>query len=101
MWLVPGLRAQLEQEYGAPDAAAEQAGAGQQEERQAEHGHSGDPLDWLRAAVPGEPGLDYPIYSTPPDTGFTCEDKEAGFYADPVAECQVLQFCDCSGQPCD
>ena len=22
---------------------------------------SGDPLDWLRASVPGEPGQDYPI----------------------------------------
>ena len=24
---------------------------------------SGDPLDWLRASVPGEPGQDYPILS--------------------------------------
>ena len=25
--------------------------------------HSGDPLDWLRASVPGEPGQDYPVLS--------------------------------------
>ena len=33
--------------------------------RQAEGGDhsSGDPLDWLRASVPGEPGQDYPILS--------------------------------------
>ena len=32
--------------------------------RQAEGGdHSGDPLDWLRASVPGEPGQDYPVLS--------------------------------------
>ena len=33
-------------------------------------------LDWLRDALPGEPGLDYPIYSLPtPDTSFDCSDK--------------------------
>merc|ERR1719154_211773 len=26
------------------------------------HHHSSDPLDWLRESVPGEPGVDYPIY---------------------------------------
>ena len=32
--------------------------------RQAEGAdHSGDPLDWLRASVPGEPGQDYPVLS--------------------------------------
>ena len=28
-------------------------------------------LDWLRESVPGEPGVDYPVYSLPvPDTQF-------------------------------
>ena len=25
---------------------------------------SGDPLDWLRNAVPGEPGVDYPVLAS-------------------------------------
>ena len=29
-----------------------------------EHDHdSGDPLQWLRDSIPGEPGVDYPITS--------------------------------------
>ena len=33
-------------------------------------------LDWLRDALPGEPGVDYPIYSLPtPQTSFDCSDK--------------------------
>ena len=32
--------------------------------------------DWLREALPGEPGVDYPIYSFPvPETSFDCSDK--------------------------
>ena len=28
-------------------------------------------LDWLRESVPGEPGVDYPVYSLPvPDNAF-------------------------------
>ena len=37
----------------------------------------------------GEPDLDYPIFSTPPDTGFECGDKADGMYADVDARCQV------------
>ena len=33
-------------------------------------------VDYLREALPGEPGLDYPIYSLPaPETSFDCSDK--------------------------
>merc|ERR1719288_100814 len=56
------------------------------------HGGSGDPLDWLRESVPGEPGVDYPIFASPPDTGFSCEDKE-GLYADTSAQCQAWHVC--------
>ena len=31
--------------------------------RQADAGGHSDPLDWLRASVPGEPGQDYPVLS--------------------------------------
>ena len=74
------------------------------------HGGSGDPLDWLRESVPGkmtrrqelqlceilifsgEPGVDYPIFASPPDTGFSCEGKE-GLYADTSAQCQAWHVC--------
>ena len=39
---------------------------------------NGDPLDMLRAALPGNPGQDYPIYATAPETSFTCDDKVPG-----------------------
>ena len=35
-----------------------------------------DGVQWLREALPGEPGVDYPIYSLPaPQTSFDCSDK--------------------------
>ena len=37
----------------------------------------------------GEPDVDYPIFNTPPDTGFECGDKADGMYADVDARCQV------------
>ena len=38
----------------------------------------GDPLDGLRAAIPGEPGVDYPIYVDIADTSFSCTDRIFG-----------------------
>ena len=32
-----------------------------------------DGLDALRSAVPGEPGEDYPVLATFPDTPFSCQ----------------------------
>jgi len=43
--------------------------------------------------VPGEPGDDYPIYDTIPDTSFTCEGKVAGYYADVDNGCQPFHVC--------
>ncbi len=37
-----------------------------------------DPLQWLRDSIPGEPGVDYPIFSAVEDTGFSCEGKVFG-----------------------
>ena len=44
----------------------------------ANHDGSDDPLDWLRDSIPGEPGVDYPVYNEIQDTGFTCKDKIFG-----------------------
>jgi hypothetical protein len=54
----------------------------------------GDPLDWLRNAIPGEPGVDYPIYSTVEQTSFSCDGLIfGGYYADPEMECQGYHVC--------
>ena len=62
-------------------------------------------------AIPGEAGVDYPVYNTGrimnhgsvyhdirpswfpvPDTGFDCADQTVpGFYTDPAADCQVFE----------
>lgn len=55
---------------------------------------SGDPLDWLRASVPGEPGQDYPILSAIQETSFSCIDRvPGGYYADPEQRCQAYHVC--------
>ncbi len=45
-----------------------------------QHDHDGstDPLDWLRGGVPGEPGVDYPIYAEIQDTSFSCNGRLFG-----------------------
>ncbi|XP_070172480.1 serine-rich adhesin for platelets [Polyergus mexicanus] len=58
-----------------------------------------DPYDYttdlsdIRKNVPGEPGVDYPAYTTLPQTGFTCEGRSRGYYADEAAGCQVFHVC--------
>ena len=55
-----------------------------------------DPLQWLRDSVPGEPGLDYPVLSSPDDvvTGFSCQGLvSGGYYADTETQCQVFHVC--------
>ena len=42
------------------------------------------------SAIPGRRGVDYPIFSYPPETDFYCaEQKFPGYYADDEALCQV------------
>ena len=53
----------------------------------------GDPLESLATSIPGSPGEDYPIYSSPPDTSFLCDGFIEGYYADPEAECQAFHIC--------
>ena len=58
------------------------------------HGEGGDPLDWLRASVPGEPGTDYPVLAAAPATAFSCAGLVlGGYYADPEADCQAYHVC--------
>ena len=44
----------------------------------------------LTGVFAGEPGVDYPIYSTAPDTAFSCEGRLDGLYGDLEADCQDL-----------
>ena len=52
--------------------------------------------------IPGEPGVDYPVFSQVPDTDFNCGQQEyPGIYTDTEAQCQVIRFnsfinCKCS-----
>ena len=43
--------------------------------RQADAGGHSDPLDWLRASVPGEPGQDYPVLSAIQVRDSTIDDR--------------------------
>merc|ERR1711892_642961 len=52
-----------------------------------------DPIAALSNAIPGSPGEDYPIFSSPPDTSFLCDGHIEGYYADPEAECQAFHIC--------
>jgi hypothetical protein len=58
-----------------------------------------DPLDALGESIPGEPGEDYPILGSVPDTSFECFGQvEGGYYADPEGECQVFHICAGGGE---
>jgi len=46
------------------------------------------------SAIPGEAGVDYPVYNEVPDTGFDCAAQSyPGFYTDPEADCQSFYMC--------
>uniref|UniRef100_A0A1B0DFV9 Uncharacterized protein n=1 Tax=Phlebotomus papatasi TaxID=29031 RepID=A0A1B0DFV9_PHLPP len=58
-------------------------------------------ISLLRNAIRGEPNVDYPIYSQPPATSFSCAGRHDGYYADTQARCQVFRVCantDLTGQ---
>lgn len=40
--------------------------------------------------IPGQPVKDYPIFDFIPKTTFTCQGREAGYFADQEANCQVV-----------
>lgn len=46
------------------------------------------------SAIPGTPGVDYPIYVEIPKTSFDCKNQPLpGYYADVEAQCQVFHIC--------
>ncbi|GAB0090673.1 uncharacterized protein DMENIID0001_054240 [Sergentomyia squamirostris] len=46
------------------------------------------------SAIPGQAGVDYPVYSDIPSTSFDCVQQPwPGYYADVEAQCQVFHIC--------
>ncbi|TMW50051.1 hypothetical protein DOY81_004861, partial [Sarcophaga bullata] len=46
------------------------------------------------SAIPGVPGVDYPIYSQVPQTNFDCAQQALpGYYSDIEAQCQAFHIC--------
>lgn len=74
--------------------------AAQMDPRQAALISEMDRMDALRAAIPGEPRLDYPIYAAPPKTSFDCmaQSCPGGYYADLESQCQVFHICQNDGR---
>ncbi|XP_065094174.1 uncharacterized protein LOC135714707 [Ochlerotatus camptorhynchus] len=50
--------------------------------------------DGSYSAIPGEQGVDYPIFSVIPETSFDCNQQlYPGYYADIETQCQVFHIC--------
>lgn len=45
------------------------------------------------SAIPGVPGVDYPLFAQTPPTTFNCREQLPGYYADLEARCQVFHIC--------
>lgn len=43
----------------------------------------------LESTIPGGPGVDYPTFSVPPPTSFSCQGLVQGYYADQVSPDRV------------
>lgn len=53
----------------------------------------------IKDSVRGEPGQDYPVFSSVPETGFKCSQQQyPGYYADVEAQCQVFHICQEDGR---
>ncbi|XP_023727140.1 uncharacterized protein LOC111875269 isoform X2 [Cryptotermes secundus] len=48
-------------------------------------------------SIPGVPGRDYPVYSRPPKTNFSCVKGHGGYFADVSTRCQVFFVCSDDG----
>ena len=45
-------------------------------------------------SIPGEAGVDFPVFSAVPDTGFDCGAQQfPGIYGDVDGNCQVFHMC--------
>merc|ERR1712117_79465 len=49
--------------------------------------------DSYESTIPGAPGADYPTFSIPPLTSFSCEGLVQGYYADQETDCQAYHVC--------
>ena len=65
----------------------------------AEHGPGDDPLQWLRDSIPGEPGTDYPIFSSVQETSFSCENKVFGGKFEKIMPIYVQNWKSIKGHP--
>lgn len=53
-----------------------------------------DHTHWdIRKSIPGDPGKDYPTLPAIPETGFSCDGRPDGYYADVETGCQVYHVC--------
>ncbi|KAI4494175.1 hypothetical protein M0802_009209 [Mischocyttarus mexicanus] len=57
-------------------------------------GISNNPHLILLACVSGQPGVDFPTFTTIPATSFSCRGLKGGYYADLETNCQVFHICD-------
>ena len=49
--------------------------------------------------IPGEAGVDYPVFNSVPDTSFDCTAQEnPGIYTDTEARCQSFYMCTPAGE---
>jgi len=62
-------------------------------EHEHHHHHHEVPFWDFRESIPGEPEADYPILDKIPPTGFACNGRLDGYYADLEARCQVFHVC--------
>ncbi|CAH3920521.1 uncharacterized protein LOC123708824 [Pieris brassicae] len=53
----------------------------------------------LGMAIPGKPGIDYPLLGAVPYTNFYCDEQAyPGFFADMDTRCQAWHYCDIDGR---
>lgn len=82
------------------EAAGQQAAAENHDDGHYHHDDHEDHSKWdIRKSVPGEPGRDYPTLDKIPDTGFSCDGRADGYYADVATRCQVYHVCTAQGVP--
>ena len=60
---------------------------------------SGPDGEMVMNPIPGVAGTDYPVFSSVPDTGFSCAQQDfPGIYSDTGADCQVFYMCEPNGR---
>merc|ERR1711911_155827 len=52
-----------------------------------------------KESIPGLPETDYPILERIPETGFSCDNRLTGYYADVDTRCQVFHVCTVMPEP--